>query len=755
MGKIARRAFLIGTAAVAGGLAVGYYYVRRPHPNPLLADAAEGEAVFNPYVKVAADGTITIITPRAEMGQGVHTTLAALVAEELDVELDAVQIEHGPAGDTYYNAAMLEEGGPFPIFDESFAARATATASGALSKMLGLQVTGGSSSIRDGYVKMREAGCAARELLVAAAAARWNVDAGSLKTGGGRVSNPASGESLAYGELAAAAARLDPPSEMRLREPGDWRLLGKPVARTDIPAKADGSAEFGVDVRLPDMLYGTVVIAPRFGAQPQKADTAAAEQVPGVRKVVPIDILSGAGFGIIADNTWAAFQGARALDVTWGPAAYPADSDALMTTIAGSLDGEDGFTLRENGDAPAALDAADGGEILEAEYRAPYLAHACMEPMNATARLRDGRLEIWAPNQAPTIIQMVAAGLAGLETEQVSVNTTYLGGGFGRRGEVDFPLYAVELAKHTDGRPVKVTWTREEDTRHDTYRPAAVARFRARLGGDRQVDAFEGRFAAPSIIQSVMARTFPDIAPAGPDRTIVEGAFDQPYSFAHHRIAGTPVDIPIPVGFWRSVGNSQNAFFHESFIDEIAAAAGKDPVALRLELMREHPTAQKVVERVAEMANWGASLPAGRGKGLAFTLSFGAWVGQVVEVSTGEDGLRVEQVWCAADLGHVMDPAIVEAQMMSGIVYGLSAAIGQQITFADGMVEQGNFDDYDALRMDRCPRIDVALLENAKKMGGAGEPGLPPVAPALGNAIFAATGTRLRQMPFGEAVDFA
>ncbi len=755
MGKIARRAFLLGSAAIAGGLAVGYWYVRRPHPNPLLAQLERGEQAFNPYVKIAADGTVTLIAPRAEMGQGVQTTLAALVAEELDVDLAEVRIEHGPAGDTYYNAAMLEEGGPFPVFDESFAARATASVSGTLGKVLGLQVTGGSSSIRDGYVKMREAGAAARALLVAAAAARWDVAADGLETKSGRVVDPASGDSLGYGELAAEAAALDPPAVPALRDPKDWRLLGKPVARTDVPAKVDGSAGFGIDVRLPDMLHATVVIAPRFGAKPVAADRAAAEAVPGVRKVVAIDILSGAGFGIIADNTWAAFRGAEALAPEWGPAPYPGDSESQMAAIAAALDGEDGFTLRENGDAVAALAEAGDDEVLAAEYRAPWLAHACMEPMNATAQLKDGRLTIWAPNQAPTIIRTVAASLAGLESDQVAVNTTYLGGGFGRRGEVDVPLYAVELAKHAEGRPVKVTWSREEDTRHDTYRPAAVARLRARLRKGGAPDVLEGRFAAPSIIASVMARTFPDLAPAGPDRTIVEGAFDQPYGFAHHRIAGTPVDLAIPVGFWRSVGNSQNAFFHESFLDEVAHASQVDPVAMRLELMREHPTARKVVEKVAEMSNWGARLPAGRGKGIAFTLSFGAWVAEVVEVADSPDGLRVEQVWCAADLGLVLDPAIVEAQMMSGIVFGLSAAIGQKISFSDGMVEQGNFDGYDAVRMDRCPRIAVSLLENARKMGGAGEPGLPPLAPALANAIFAATGTRLREMPFDRTVDFA
>ncbi len=757
IGKITRRTFLGATVAVAGGMAVGYYFYRKPYANPLLDDLAAGEAAFNPYVKIAADNTVTIIVPRAEMGQGVTTTLAAMVAEELDVDLDAVQIEHGPASKAYYNHAMLAESAPFPVFDESMMANATRAIQGGMSKVFGIQGTGGSSSTRDAYEKMRHAGCAARVMLVSAAAKRWNVPESSLKTAHGAVTDPASGKSATYGELAAAAATQDPPSEIELRSKSEWRYLGKSPGRTDVAAKVTGTAEFGIDVVLPDMLHATVKMSPRFGAKAKTYDKTAALAVPGVRQVVPIEATTGSGFGIIADNTWAAFKGAEALEVTWEDAPYPGDTEGLMAQVASSLDNvDDGFSLRDDGDADAALASAPADELVEAEYRAPYLAHTTMEPMNATARWTSGTtVEIWSPNQAPTMIQMTAASMFDIESDDVTVNTTFLGGGFGRRAEVDFSLYAAAVARHTDGRPVKVTWSREEDTRHDAYRPAAVGRFRARVGKGETPQALLAEIACPSPMQSIMARTFPDLPTAGPDRTVVEGVFDQPYAIPDCKVTGVIAPAPIPVGFWRSVGNSFNGYFNETFVDEMAHKAGLDPLAMRLKLMAPYPTAVKVMEQVAAMSDWGKPAADGRAKGVAFSLNFGSWVGQVVEVSQSEDGIRIENVWCAADCGEVMDPAIFKAQVQSGIVYGLSSAMGQEITFANGEVQEGNFDSYDAMRINQCPRIEVAVLENASNMGGAGEIGTPPSLPALGNAIFALTGKRIRTLPLSNDVTFA
>ncbi len=755
VGKVTRRAFLGLGVAAAGGLAVGYWVVTRPYANPLEDDLAEGEATFNPYVKIGADGTITIIAPRAEMGQGVSTTLAALVAEELDVGLDQVTVEHGPADGAYYNSAMMEEAPNFPHWDHSWLAETARAAAAGAGKALGLQVTGGSSSTIDAYVKMRKAGAAARLALVEAAALRWNAAPETLTTERARIVNPATGDALSYAEVAAEAATLEARADPPLRDPAAWRILGKPAPRTDMRAKVTGAPIYGIDVQLDAMLHGAVRMAPRFGAEAVSVDDAAARAVPGVLRVVPLRTQFGAGFGVIADNTWSAFRGAEALDVRWSEAAYPKDTRAQFAALSQGLEAE-GFELGGEGDAPAVFEAAPASEIIEAEYRVPFLAHACMEPMNATAQLVGGKLRIWAPTQAPTIVQQVCGAVVGLSAEDVEVTTTFLGGGFGRRAEADFACYAALLAAETDGRPIKVTWTREEDTTHDAYRPAALGRFRAHVRPGEGPTALEMRVAAPPIMSSVLGRTFPSLPAAGPDKPILDGLFNQPYAIANQRFEGVPVDLGIPVGFWRSVGNSFNGFFHEGFIDEIAHAAGLDPVEARLRMMQgeDFAPARKAVEKVAEMADWG-SVAEGRGKGVAFTLSFGAWVAEVVEVSTSQAGLRVENVWCAADLGRVLDPSIVEAQMMSGIVFGLSSAMMQEITFADGEAQEANFDAYDAIRMRQCPNIEVALLSDAPKMGGAGEPGVPPSIPALANAIFAATGVRLREAPFGKTIAFA
>lgn len=752
--KIARRTFLIGAAAIAGGVAVGYYYVNKPYANPLEDDLAEGESTFNPFVKISADNTITIITPRAEMGQGIHTSLAALVAEELDVGLEDIVAEHGMADFAYYNGGLLEDGVPFAVFNESFLAEAARTAMPAIGKVLGLQVTGGSTSIKDAYEKMRQAGCATRHMLLAAAQEEFKVSPEQLEVRNKTITDPSSGQSKTFGELAALAATMDMPSDLVLRERKDWKLLGKPQKRVDLPAKVTGGHIFGIDVELPDMTYGTVKMSPRFGAKAVSFNDAPALAIPGVTKVIALETQTGNGFGIIADNTWAAFKGAEALEVEWEEASYPKTSEAMMETIAASLQTEHDQALRDDGSVVTAFADAPREEILEVDYSVPWLAHACMEPMNATAQWKDGKLSIWAPTQAPTILQMVCAGQVGVEAADVDVHTTSLGGGFGRRGEVDFAIYAVELAKHTDGRPVKVTWTREEDQRHDTYRPAAMGRMKARVKPGELPSAVDIHIACPSIMQSLMARTFPGISPAGPDNTLDHGAFDQPYTIANYRVRSSKVDLPIPIGFWRSVGNSYTGWFHESFMDEIAERAQFDPLAMRLELMKDHPTAIGALQKVAEMSGWGRKMPEGSGLGLAHMVTFGTWVAMVIEVSQKDGDISIDRVWAAADIGTAIDPEIVKAQIMSGVVFGLSSAMGQEITFENGEVVEGNFDEFDSMRMNQCPNIEVEVLETYHKIGGAGEPGTPPSIPALANAIYAATGKRLRTMPFTKDVTF-
>lgn len=755
IGKIARRTFLFGAAAVAGGVAFGYYSYRKPFANPLSEELASGEATFNPYVKIGSDGRTTIIAPRAEMGQGSYTTLAALVCEELDLRLDQVSVEHGPSSPAYYNAAALSEGAPVPQFDEGMVAESLRAAMKVVAKFVALQFTGGSTSMADGFEKMRYAGAAARESLKEAAARKLGVASSTLKTFEGVVSDPASGRSLTYAELALDAAAIEPPSGIALRDRKEWKILGKPQPRKDMRAKVTGAPIFGVDVTLPDMLYGTVRMNPSPGGRMKSFDAAAALAMPGVRKVIAIDSPYGQGIGVIADNTWRAFRAAETVTVEWEAGPNPKSSADIDAILARTLDGSDFFTLRTLGDPDLVFADAARERVVEAQYDAPFLSHATMEPMNATARLKDGLLEVWAPNQGPTLIEVVGARITGLPAENIKVHTTFLGGGFGRRIEPDFSDYAIRLAKEAEGRPVKVTWTREEDMTHGPYRPVAKGRYKAVLDDDGLPKALTGSIAAPSVVASAVGRYYPDVPMGGPDNSLIDGAYNQPYGIENYRIDGRKAPLGIPVGFWRSVGYSYNCFMHESFIDEIAAAGSRDPLELRRALMKDFPVALAVVEKVAEMSGWSTSPAPGRARGLAFALSFGTWVAQVVEISETDGAIRIEKAWCAADPGIVLDPQNFKAQMMSGIVFGLSAAIGQEITFTDGVVEQNNFHAYDALRINQCPVIEVELLENAHRMGGAGEPGTPPSMPALGNAIFALTGKRLRALPFSKEVDFA
>lgn len=758
MGKIAkytRRGFLGLGIAAAGGLAVGYYFYKKPYPNPLEGVISDAESTFNPYVIIGSDNTITIFTPRAEMGQGIHTTLAALVAEELDVSMAQISVQQSPTAPAYYNEAVMREGVPFTPFDDGFMAESARTAFGALGKMLALQVTGGSSATIDGFVKMREAGCATRLVLVKAAANRWGVDETTLTTGDAQVHDPASGAALTYGELAAEAALLEPPTKPELKPRSDWKLLGKSQKRVEIVDKVTGGRIFGIDMELPDMLHGTVVMSPRFGVGAVSADRAAALAVAGVQDVVEINTSTGKGFGIIASNTWAAFQGAEALAPVWEQATYPADTDGIAALYDAALDGETSFTLGGNGDAIEALDNAPNSEILSAEYAVPYLAHTTMEPMNATAQFTNGHLTVWLGTQAPGIAQTRCADLLGIDGDAVTINTLRMGGGFGRRSEVDVPLYASAMAAKTGGRPIKVTWTRDEDTRHDMYRPMVKARLRAHMPGDMP-KSIEAKVAAPSITKSLLGRTFPGIPAGGKDRTILDGMFGQPVSWENARFAAHQIDTDIPVGFWRSVGHSANGFFHETFMDELGQRSGGDTLAMRLRMLDDprFAPAREAMLKVAQMAGWQEPLVEGKGQGFAFSFSFGTWVAEVVQVDMRDGDVVIEKVWAVADPGVVLDPDNFKTQIVSGIIYGLSAAMMQKINFVDGMVEQGNFFDYDALRMAQCPDIEVELLLNSEHMGGAGEPGTPPAAAALGNAIFAASGQRIRSLPFGDVVNF-
>lgn len=739
--KIARRGFLFGTAALVGGTAFGWWKYRTPHANPLLTALPEGAAALTPYVLVEASG-ITVIAPRAEMGQGIHTTLAALVAEEMDLDFSAIKVIHGPASHAYFNAAVLGEGVPFAPTDDSWLAETMRDAMALPAKFLGLQITGGSSSIPDAFDKMRLAGAAARAILLQAAARRLGVAASTLHSENGAVI-AADGQKIRYTDLAQDAAEIELPGEPALKARKDWKLLGQSLPRVDMTAKVTGTARYTADLRLPGMRFATAKTNPRLGGAMLGYDAKAAEALPGVEKIVALPD----GVAVVATSTWAALQAAEAITFDWGPAPYPASSAELAAALTAAMtDDHKDSTNRDDGDVTAALT----GDIFEAAYSTPYLAHATMEPMTAAALLQDGHLTVWAGNQLPTQILAEGAALTGLPAAAITVETMLMGGGFGRRAEMDVIKQAITVAMALPGTPILLTWSREEDMSHDAYRPAAIARVRAKLDATG-IAAFDFATCSSSVVESQAGRLGYSIP--GPDGTIVQGAWEQPYRFAHHRVTGYRAPVMVPVGSWRSVGASQNAFFHESAVDELAHLAKADPLEFRLRHI-DHAASRKVLEAVAEMSDWGHA-PAGRARGMAFCLSFGVPVAEVIEVEQTADGIRLTDAWAAVDVGTALDPRNIAAQVQGAMVYALSAAIQGEITFADGMAQQKTFYDYAPLRLAQCPPIAVRVLENLAQIRGIGEPGTPPAAPALANAIFALTGQRLRDLPFARAVGFA
>ncbi|WP_208354419.1 xanthine dehydrogenase family protein molybdopterin-binding subunit [Pseudaestuariivita rosea] len=739
--KIARRTFLIGTAAVAGGVAFGVWQARRTLPNPLQP---EGDAVtLNPYIIIDQSGT-TIIAPRAEMGQGIMTTLAALVAEELDVNFDSINVIHGPAAQAYYNGTIMGLSLPFKDYAVTDFQDNVRNTLGVVGKMMGLQVTGGSTSTVDAYEKMRMAGATARETLKLAAADRLGVAMDQLRTEGEQVIG-ADGTTISYTDLAAAAVTIEPPQDVTLRPASEWKLLGQSLPRVDMVGKATGTAEFGADVRLPGMKFATLRMNPKRAGM-ISYDASAAENMTGVEQIVDL----GDGIAVIASNTWLAMQAAEAVEIEWENASYPPTTKALRKSVDQAFDTSANSTMRNDGDVDIAI---EGGTEITAEYHVPWLAHSTMEPMNSTALYTNDSLEIWSGTQAPTLARDKCAAAVGLDSDQVTVHTTYLGGGFGRRAEFDFSVLAARVAQAMPGVPIKTTWSREEDMRHDFYRPAASARFRGVVQNGEAV-VLDGKIAAPSVTQAAMQRVA-GFAPPGPDKGHVEGAFDQPYGIPNFRIAGHLADVDVPIGFWRSVGNSFNGFFFDSFIDELAHAAGRDPLEFRHDLIaREHAPSAALLDEVAEMSGWTGATPDGVGRGVGFTYSFGTPVAQVIEVVDENGLIRIQKAWIACDVGTALDRSIIEAQMISGLIYGLSAAVMGEITFADGEAQQYNYPDYDALRIHTAPQVDVRILENNAHMGGVGEPATPPSMPALANAIFDLTGVRARELPLNKQFDF-
>lgn len=745
IGKIARRSFLIGSAAILGGVAFGYYRYKSPVANPLLGGLEPGAAALTPWVLVDATG-VTLIAPHADVGQGVRSLQAMLIAEELDIDLDQVRIAPGQPSAAYYNTALADEMVPFPAADQSVMARTARGVADAVVKLMGMQMTGGSSTAPDSYEKLRIAGAVARETLKAAAAKRTGVAVADMKTERGAVVLP-DGTRLDYTALAADAAGTAPVTEVTLRDPKDWRLIGKTVQRADIVAKSTGTQVYAIDLEPEGVVHAAVRMNPRRSGAPVSFDLAGADTMRGVEKVLPVT----GGVAVLADNTWRAFQAADALVIDWPPAAFPTEMDGHWAALSAAFTADQpDATPRDRGDVASALTAA-GDKAITAEFRAPYLAHAPMEPMSATVLVADGRADVWASTQVPRFAQAAVAKVLKLPKKAVHLHVEMSGGSFGHRLENEIIVLAAEIAGQVKGRTLKLTLKREEDMATEYPRQIAMARG-AGVVVDGKVAAFDLGIAMPSVLGSQMGRLGMPIA--GPDMQITAGAGDQPYAIPDYRVTGYRTTGLAPVSSWRSVGASTNGFFHESFLDELIHAAGADPLSERIRLA-DDDEARKVLETVGEMAGWGTELPEGTGRGVAFTRSFGVPVAEIIEVRQTDDGLRIDKAWVAAGVGLVLDPVNFENLTKGGLIFALAHAMNCEITYSDGKPEQSNFDAYEGMRMPQVPLIEVRAVEGMGRVRGIGEPPVPPAAAALANAIFAATGQRIRELPLSKSVDFA
>lgn len=721
---ISRRTLLIAAGA-GGGLAIGWAVW--PRRRALVWTAGEGEQLINAFVKIGADGRVTVAVPQAEMGQGIWSGLAQIVADELGADWRTVAVEPAPLGPDYANKGMMAD----QIEHMSDTMRSIAAwGGGRMVEFFDFQITGGSTSVRGFEAPLRAAGAAAREMLCRAAARRWSVDWEDCDTMGGFVVHKAN--RVAFADIAAEAKLEDAPAEPILREKPV--LAGKPVLRLDIPSKTDGSARFGADVRLPGMMYAAIRQNP-IGATRKAIDKRA---LPASARLVE----SHDFVAVVADGWYAAKIALDKVAVSYTPAANPA-GPWLESGLKAALDGE-GDVVRDDGDVAGAL---KNGAGVSADYTLPFLAHACLEPMTATARFENGKCEVWAPTQSATLAAWGVARVLDIDSDDVTIFPTLLGGGFGRKVEKDACEQAAIIAKAV-GRPVQLIWSREEDFAHDMWRPAIAARLRG-TAGDRGVTGWDAIIAAPDVGSSFMGRNIP-VAGGDPKTSAgaIEGSVHLPYDIANIRVAHALADCPVPLGFWRSVGHSFSAFITESFIDELALAAKVDPGSFRLAMLKDKPRHAAVLRAALKAGGpLGTVLP-GVGRGVAMSECFGSIVAQVAEVTLAKgEAPRVTRVWVAVDCGRVINPDSVRAQMESGVIYGLTAALHGRVSFADGMVQQGNFDSYPLLTMAETPEISVTIMASTEASGGVGEPGTPPIAPAVANALFAAGGGRRRQLP--------
>jgi isoquinoline 1-oxidoreductase subunit beta len=705
-----RRGFLKAGAAVGGVLTLTVALPPMLRPAWAAAETSHGFAP-NAFVRIDRQGAVTLVMPMVEMGQGTYTSLAMLLAEELEVGLDQVRLEHAPPNDALYANSLLH-----------------------------VQTTGLSASIRAFWTPLRQAGAVGRTLLVAAAAKRWGVDPTTCRAQHGVVSDATGSRHLGYGELADAAAALPVPApdSVALKHPRDFRLIGTPAKRLDTPHKVDGRAEFGIDTKLPGMRIAAIAISPVFGGKPKAVDEAAARAVKGVRQVVRIDD----AVAVVADHMGAAKKGLAAAAIQWDDGPNGAVSSADIIRQLEEASKQPGAVARNEGDTEKAL--AGAARRIDALYQVPFLAHAAMEPMNCTVHVQKDRCDLWLGTQAPTLTQAAVAEITGLPKDAVKVHNHLLGGGFGRRLDVDGSVRAVKIAQQVDG-PVKVVWSREEDIQHDMYRPYYYDRLTAGLDRHGKPVAWTHRVSGSSVV----ARYLPPLFKNGLDFDAVEGAAEPPYAFPNIHVDYVRVEPPgIPTAFWRGVGSTHNVFVVESFIDELAAAAKQDPVAYRKALLGHNPRAFRALTLAAEKAGWGRPLPARRGRGVSVQFAFGSYLSQVAEVEVATDGsVRVHRIVCAVDCGLAVNPDTIAAQIEGGTIFGLTAALHGAITLKDGRVEQGNFDTYPPMRIDEVPVIETHLVRSGEAPGGIGETATAAVAPAVTNAIFAITGKRVRTLP--------
>jgi isoquinoline 1-oxidoreductase beta subunit len=708
---LSRRSFLQAGAAAGGGLMLS---LSLPFANGDAEATDADRFVPNAFIRIERDGQIVLTMPYVEMGQGTYTAIPMLIAEELEVDLNQVRLEHAPPNEKLYGNPLIG----------------------------GIQATGNSNAVRASWRPLRHAGATARTMLVSAAAKRWNVDPASCRAQSGEVLHAPTGRRIKYGELAADAARMPIPESVALKRPEDFKLIGTPAKRLDAPAKVNGTAVYGIDVRPPGVKIATLAQSPVFGGRLNRVDDTAAKAVRGVRQIVRLDD----AVAVVADHMGAAKKGLAALVIEWddGPHAKLSTQEIADELEKATLN--PGTVAQTIGDVDKAM--ASAVTQVEATYQVPFLAHATMEPMNCTVHVRKDECEIWIGSQAMARVQAMVAKAAGLPPEKVIVHNHLIGGGFGRRLEADGAVRAVEIAKHVDG-PVKVVWTREEDIQHDMYRPYWFDRLSAGLDAKGMPVAWNHRYAGSSVV----ARWAPPFFNNGLDPDTTEGAIDLTYALPNMHVEYVRVEPPgIPTAFWRSVGPSHNVFVTESFMDELAVTAKQDPVAYRLALLDKTPRAKAVLALAAEKAGWGQPLPEGVGRGVSLQFVFATYMAQVAEVEVSKDGaVRVRRVVCAVDCGAVVNPDTVQAQVQSGIIFGATAALYGEITLKNGRVEQTNFDTYQIMRMNEAPAIEVHIVPSFEPPGGMGEAGTSAIVPAIANAIFAATGKRLRKMPVDAA----